>query len=98
MFLNNFGFTVSAQAEGSKGQETTFFGVLTRNALARFQETHMPEVAVADRGYFGPKSRAKINAINGLQQESSSSQKPTVQDLLQQIQQLQSQLDALQGR
>ncbi len=36
-YLNNNGYTISAVGPGSKGNETTKFGSLTKKALARFQ-------------------------------------------------------------
>ncbi len=58
-YLNAKGFTVAVSGPGSKGNETMMFGGLTRAALAKFQAAKgiMPSV-----GYFGPKTRAYINA------------------------------------
>lgn len=59
-FLNSKGFTVSTVGAGSPGQESTYFGQLTREALAVFQSTHDIVPAV---GYFGPVTRALVTSI-----------------------------------
>ncbi|MBK5961297.1 hypothetical protein CCR97_24270 [Rhodoplanes elegans] len=58
-FLNAAGFTVAASGNGSPGNETTTFGPATRRALAKFQAAN--GIAPAS-GFFGPKTRAFINA------------------------------------
>ncbi len=58
-YLNNKGYVVSVEGEGSPGKETTYFGSLTQAALARFQEAHNIYPAA---GYFGPKTRAYISS------------------------------------
>ncbi|MFA5771019.1 MAG: peptidoglycan-binding domain-containing protein, partial [Patescibacteria group bacterium] len=57
-FLNNNGFFVNNSGLGSLGQETTFFGTATRNALIKFQKANKINPAV---GYFGPVSRSVVN-------------------------------------
>ncbi len=47
------------------GAETTFFGERTKEALARYHAKYMPQVAVADRGIFGPQTRSDINVRCG---------------------------------
>lgn len=59
-FLNTTSFVVAQSGGGSPGNETTKFGMATRKALASFQESHNITPAV---GYFGPKTRAYVNAI-----------------------------------
>ncbi len=56
-YLNSSGSVLAASGPGSPGNETTFFGVLTRSALARLQSMNSISPAV---GYFGPITRAFI--------------------------------------
>ncbi len=59
-FLNTNGYKVSNAGPGSTGNETSFFGVLTKNALAKFQSANNIFPA---SGYFGSLTRAKIKAL-----------------------------------
>jgi hypothetical protein len=59
-YLNSAGYQVSARGAGSPGNETTFFGGLTRAAVARWQAGNGVSPAV---GYFGPISRAKYDSL-----------------------------------
>ena len=60
IFLNNQGFAVNtAGAPGSQGNETTYFGSLTRTALAQYQAANGIQPSV---GYFGPITRTNVNA------------------------------------
>ncbi len=58
--LNALGFAIAPSGPGSPGSETTTFGALTRNALARFQAASGISPAV---GYFGPISRGAMNGL-----------------------------------
>ncbi|MEX0919373.1 MAG: cadherin-like beta sandwich domain-containing protein [Parcubacteria group bacterium] len=63
-FLNESGFTVATEGPGSPGEETTFFGDLTLEAVTRFQEAN-PETFQsvgldAPTGFFGPGTRNKV--------------------------------------
>jgi hypothetical protein len=58
-FLNTHGYSVASSGPGSRGNETSMFGGLTRAALVRYQKAKGITPAV---GYFGPKTRASINA------------------------------------
>ncbi|MDD5710736.1 MAG: prenyltransferase/squalene oxidase repeat-containing protein [Candidatus Colwellbacteria bacterium] len=57
-YLNAHSFILTASGYGSPGNETIFFGELTRAALARFQIANniIPSV-----GFFGPITRAYIS-------------------------------------
>ena len=57
IYLNAKGYTVAMFGPGSVGQETNFFGRLTRAALARFQKDNNIYPSI---GYFGPITRAFI--------------------------------------
>lgn len=57
-YLNATQYPVAASGAGSPGQETTYFGELTRAALSRFQAAHS---IFPTAGYLGPKTRAFIN-------------------------------------
>lgn len=68
IFLNTHGFTVANFGPGSEGQETTYFGLLTKAALVRFQDAHVAAILSpfglsAGTGYFGPSTRAFVNAM-----------------------------------
>ena len=59
-FLNSKGFKVADSGAGSLGNESTYFGKLTQAALAKFQKSVGITPAA---GYFGPKTRAKIQEL-----------------------------------
>lgn len=72
IFLNQSGFKVAGSGFGSLGQETTFFGLLTLDAVKRFQQKYASDILVStgltdETGYFGARSRAKVNQL--LQEE-----------------------------
>lgn len=58
-FLNSHGYTIANSGAGSLGNETTKFGGLTKAALIKYQKAKGITPAV---GYFGPKTRAAVNA------------------------------------
>lgn len=57
VFLNTHGAVIAASGVGSPGNETTYFGLLTQKALAKYQAAQGISPAA---GYFGPKTRAYI--------------------------------------
>jgi len=64
-FLNNSGFLVAEEGEGSPGNETTFFGPLTQAALQEYQKSQgivsEGDPTTTGFGRFGPKTMASIN-------------------------------------
>lgn len=57
--LNATGFTLASAGVGAPGNETTYFGSLTKTALAAYQAGSNVSPAV---GYFGPLTRASMSA------------------------------------
>lgn len=67
-FLNNQGFIVSETGGGSSGNETTYFGTKTKNALSAFQDAYKDEILTLvglskGTGFFGPSTRKKVNEL-----------------------------------
>ncbi len=60
-FLNANGAQVAASGAGSPGNESSYFGSLTRSALAKWQAANGVSPAV---GYFGPVTRAKMATVS----------------------------------
>jgi hypothetical protein len=59
-FLNGNGYTIAASGAGSSGNETIYFGSLTKSALAKWQKAHGVSPA---SGYFGSITRAKMKSL-----------------------------------
>lgn len=68
-FLNASADTrLAVSGAGSPGMETQYYGPITANAVSRFQVKYRADILtplglVNPTGYFGPSSRAKINAL-----------------------------------
>ena len=60
MVLNSAGYTIALSGAGSPGNETMFFGGLTKAAVAKWQAAAGVSPAA---GYFGPLSRAKYDSM-----------------------------------
>ena len=58
-YLNAHGSPVATSGPGSTGNETTYFGKLTKDALAKFQASNGIKPAA---GYFGPITRNYVNS------------------------------------
>src|SRR3989338_4419315 len=61
-YLNGAGYQVAATGAGSPGNETMYYGNLTKNATGKWQTGNSVAPAV---GYFGPISRAKYSTLAG---------------------------------
>lgn len=67
-YLNSAGFLIASSGLGSPGNETGFFGNLTKNALVRWQNANS---VVPASGFFGSISRVKYNNVFAVTPPSS---------------------------
>lgn len=59
-FLNSHGAQIAASGAGSPGNETAYYGGLTKAALAKWQAANGVSPAA---GYWGPVTRAKVASV-----------------------------------
>ncbi|MEK9180042.1 MAG: peptidoglycan-binding domain-containing protein, partial [Patescibacteria group bacterium] len=59
-YLNSSGYQVAASGAGSPGNESSYFGSLSKAALMKWQSANGVSPAL---GYFGPISRAKYASL-----------------------------------
>lgn len=70
-YLNSAGYVLATSGPGSPGNETTYFGSVTFNALVRFQEAHAAEILTPagltkGTGFFGASTRSFMaSSISG---------------------------------
>lgn len=81
VLLNKIGFIIASSGNGSVGNESTYFGPATKDAVIRFQNAYASEILVASgvskaTGFVGPATIKKLNSLNN---SSSSSSGATVQ-------------------
>ncbi len=78
-YLNSQGFIVAQTGPGSPGNETEYFGSLTKEALIRFQEAYKNKILsplglTRGTGYFGKATRDYINGTAGVEKKTETPQ------------------------
>ena len=75
---------IANQGPGSPGNETNYFGSLTREAVKKFQCKHeivcKGNETATGWGTLGPKPRAKLNEMTSGQTNQEKPKEPTKQD------------------
>lgn len=101
-FLNAQGFLVAVVGLGSPGNETTYFGGLTKTALIRFQDAHKQEILAPvgltkGTGFFGSSTRNKVHGLLRLTlpPQASPQAQTQIQSLQEQLRQAQEQVNKL---
>ncbi len=73
IFLNNNGFPLASSGFGSIGQETEYYGGLTKQAVSKFQQYYSILNPYGNpTGYFDTATRHKVNQILGVPAECPS--------------------------
>jgi len=67
-YLNGAGFTLASSGAGSPGNETTYFGPITRAAAVKWQDAYAAEVLAPvglskGTGFWGPSSRSYYSSL-----------------------------------